>query len=59
MGLPMRPGELYPFVVGWHRMLGIVSVEVAGHLRWAFDADASAFVLRQLEELAEDLLLPA
>jgi len=21
MGLPMRPGELHPFVVGWHRML--------------------------------------
>lgn len=57
MGLPMRPGEVYPFVVGWQRMLGLVSVEVAGHLRWAFD-DADGFSRRQLVELAEDLLLP-
>jgi AcrR family transcriptional regulator len=58
MGLPMRPGELHPFVVGWHRMLGLVSVEVAGHLRWAFGEDTTAFVRRQLDELADDLLLP-
>lgn len=59
MALPMRPGELYPFVVGWHRMLGIVSVEVSGHLRWAFGDDATAFVRGQLDDLAADLLLPA
>ena len=58
MGLPMRAGELYPFVVGWQRMLGIVSVEVSGHLRWAFGDDAGPFVLRQLDDLAADLLLP-
>ena len=58
MGLPMRPGELYPFVVGWHRMLGVVSVEVSGHLRWAFGEDATAFVRGQLDDLADDLLLP-
>ncbi len=58
LGLPMRPGEMYPFVVGWHRMLGIVSVEVAGHLRWAFGDQASDFVQRQLEDLLRDLLLP-
>jgi AcrR family transcriptional regulator len=57
MGLPMRPGEVYPFVVGWQRMLGLVSVEVAGHLRWAFE-DAEGFARRQLVELAADLLLP-
>ena len=55
MGLPMRPGELHPFVVGWHRMLGIVSVEVAGHLRWAFEDDRPLRP-RQLDELAADLL---
>ena len=59
MGLPMRPGELYPFVISWHRMLGIVSVEVAGHLRWAFGEDATVFVRGQLDDLADDLLLPA
>lgn len=58
MGLPMRAGELHPFVVGWHRMLGIVTVEVAGHLRWAFGDDATLFVRGQLDELATDLLLP-
>lgn len=59
MGLPMRAGEVYPFVVGWQRMLGIVSVEVSGHLRWAFGEDAGPFVQRQLADLAADLLLPS
>lgn len=58
LGLPMRPGEVRPFIVGWHRMLGIVSVEVAGHLRWVFGEDASAFAEEQLEELLADLLVP-
>lgn len=58
-GLAMRPGELYPYVVGWHRMLGIVSVEVSGHLRWAFGEDATDFVRRQLDDLAADLVRPA
>jgi AcrR family transcriptional regulator len=58
MGLPMRPGEVYPFVQGFHRMLGIVSVEVSGHLRWALP-DAETFTRRQLDDLAADLLLPA
>ena len=57
MGLPMRPGQVYPFVVGWQRMLGLVSVEVSGHLRWAFE-DADGFARRQLDELADELLLP-
>lgn len=39
-------------------MLGIVSVEVAGHLRWVFGEDASAFAEEQLEELLADLLVP-
>ena len=59
MGLPMGPGELYLFVVGWYRMLGVVSVEVAGHLRWAFGDDATEFVRGQLDDLADDLLTPA
>lgn len=58
LGLPMRPGEVYPFVVGWHRMLGIVSVEVTGHLHWAFGGDTTAFIHLQFEELFDDLLLP-
>lgn len=57
MGLPMRPGEVYPFVMGFQRMLGIVSVEVSGHLRWAF-ADSEAFTRRQLDDLAADLERP-
>ncbi len=54
MGLPMRPGQVYPFVMGFQRMLGIVSVEVSGHLRWAFP-DAEAFVRLQLDDLEADL----
>jgi len=57
IGLPMRPGQLHPFVVGYQRMLGVVSVEVSGHLRWAFD-DAGTFVRQQLLALEADLLLP-
>lgn len=57
LGLPLRPGEVHTFVVGYHRMLGIVSVEVSGHLSWAL-ADSEPFVRGQLEELLDDLLLP-
>lgn len=58
LSLPMRPGEVYAFVKGFQRMLGTVSVEVSGHLRWAL-SDGEAFVRSQLEDLAGDLLLPA
>ncbi|WP_380169415.1 TetR/AcrR family transcriptional regulator [Jannaschia sp. R86511] len=58
LGLPMRPGEVHPFVMGYQRMLGIVSVEVFGHLRWAF-SDSEPFVRQQLAELEADLVLPA
>ena len=51
-------GQVYPFVMGFQRMLGVVSVEVAGHLRWAL-ADTDAFVERQLDDLLADLVLPA
>lgn len=54
-GLPLSPGQVYPFVVGWQRMLGIVSVEAAGHLRWVFE-DAEAFVRDQLDQLLNDLI---
>lgn len=57
MGLPMRAGEIYPFVMGFQRMLGIVSVEVSGHLRWAFE-DTEAFTRRQLDDLAAVLERP-
>ncbi len=53
-GLPA--GALYQFAVGWHRMLGLISVEVAGHLAWAL-ADTEGFVRRQLDDLVEDLLV--
>lgn len=55
-GLPLSPGQVYPFIVGWHRMLGLISVETAGHLRWVFD-DSEAFVRDQLDQLLADLLL--
>lgn len=54
--LPLSPGQVYPFVVGWHRMLGLISVEAAGHLRWVF-ADSEAFVRDQLDQLLDDLVL--
>ncbi|MFC5382346.1 TetR/AcrR family transcriptional regulator [Aquipuribacter nitratireducens] len=56
VGAPWGPGETYPFVEGYHRMLGSITVEVSGHLRWAFP-DAEAFVRRQLDELLDDLLV--
>jgi hypothetical protein len=55
MGLALRPSEVYPFVQGFQRMLGIVSVEVFGHLRWAFE-DAETFSCQQLDDLVTDLL---
>lgn len=53
-GLPA--GALYQFAVGWHRMLGLVSVEVSGHLAWVLE-DTEGFVRRQLDDLAGDLLV--
>lgn len=57
-GLPMRAGEVHPFVVGWYRMLGIVAVEVTGHLRWAFGDAADLFVSDQLTRLVDELVQP-
>lgn len=56
-GLPLEVGQAYLFALGWQRMLGVVSVEVAGHLDWVF-ADPEPFVRRQLDDLADELLRP-
>ncbi|MGC1207843.1 MAG: TetR/AcrR family transcriptional regulator [Ornithinimicrobium sp.] len=45
----------YQFAVGWHRLLGMVSVEVAGHLDWMM-TDSSAFVQAQLESLFDEMV---
>lgn len=55
-GQELPAGALYQFAVGWHRMLGLVSVEVSGHLGWVL-GDTEVFVRRQLDDLASDLLL--
>lgn len=52
--LPAEAG--YQFAVGWHRLLGMVSVEVAGHLDWMMH-DSSAFVARQLDSLFHEMVL--
>jgi AcrR family transcriptional regulator len=57
LGLPMGPGHVHAFVVGYQRMLGVVSVEVAGHLSWAL-SDTEPFVRGQLEDVLTELLLP-
>ncbi|MEE8601647.1 TetR/AcrR family transcriptional regulator [Euzebya tangerina] len=47
--------QLYATAVGWQRLLGLVSVEVAGHLGWAFDEPAE-FAAWQLHYLMPDLI---
>lgn len=56
--VPLPAAALYQFAAGWHRMLGLISVEVAGHLDWAM-ADTGPFVQRQLDDLAAEVILPA
>lgn len=53
----LQPGELYPFVVGFQRMIGLVMVEVTGQLRWAM-ADPTPVTDEQLDRLADELLTP-
>jgi AcrR family transcriptional regulator len=53
----LAPGELYPVVVGYQRMLGLVMIEVAGQLSWALD-DPARLTDEQLERLADELLTP-
>lgn len=53
----LSPGELYPVVVGFQRMLGLVMIEVTGQLRWAM-ADPTPLTDEQLDLLADDLLTP-
>ncbi len=53
--LPLRPGEVYPFVMGWQRMLGLVAVECTGQLDWAM-GDPTPLTDEQLGHLADDLL---
>lgn len=56
--VPLPAAALYQFAAGWHRMLGLISVEVAGHLDWAM-SDTGPFVLRQLDDLADAVIRPA
>ncbi len=53
----LTPGELYPVVVGYQRMLGLVMIEVTGHLGWALE-DAARLTDDQLAGLADELLTP-
>jgi AcrR family transcriptional regulator len=53
----LSPGELYPIVVGFQRMLGLVMIEVTGQLRWAL-ADPEPLTDEQLDRLADELLTP-
>lgn len=55
-GLQMSPGEVYPFVMGWQRMLGLVAVECTGQLGWAMP-DPRSLTDEQLAVLADDLLV--
>lgn len=56
-GQPMRPGEMYPLVMGFQRMLGLVIVEISGQLGWALD-DPAELTEEQLRHLVDELLLP-
>ncbi|MGI8948571.1 MAG: TetR/AcrR family transcriptional regulator [Ornithinimicrobium sp.] len=56
--VPLPAAALYQFAAGWHRMLGLISVEVAGHLDWAM-TDTGPFVLRQLDDLATEVIKTA
>ncbi|MGF1661351.1 MAG: hypothetical protein ACFCVG_02575, partial [Kineosporiaceae bacterium] len=53
----LTPGELYPVVVGYQRMLGLVMIEVTGNLGWAL-GDAARLTDDQLAGLADELLTP-
>jgi len=58
LGLPMDPAEVHTYVVGFSLMLGTVSVEVSGHLRWAL-SDSEPFVRGQVQDLLAGLVLPS
>ena len=55
-GAPMSPGEAQTLVSAWQRMLGIISVEVAGHVDW-LATDTGPFIVHQLEALMTDLVV--
>ncbi len=54
-GHHLPPEAAYQFAVGWHRLLGMVSVEIAGHLDWMMD-DSDAFMQRQVEALGTEMI---
>jgi len=54
-GLP--PAAVYQFAKGFQRMLGLVSVEVSGHLAWAM-TDTEGFAIHELRALTEELIVP-
>lgn len=53
----LAPGELYPVVLGFQRMLGLIMIEVTGQLRWAM-ADPTPLTDEQLDLLADELVTP-
>lgn len=56
-GHHLPPEAAYQFAVGWQRLLGMVSVEVSGHLDWMMD-ESEAFMQRQIEALGTELIVP-
>lgn len=56
-GPAMSPGQYYPMVMGYQRMIGLVAVDVTGQLRWAL-ADPRPLTDEQLGRLVEELLTP-
>ncbi|MGB5951894.1 MAG: TetR/AcrR family transcriptional regulator [Ornithinimicrobium sp.] len=50
----LPPVVMYQFAMGFQRMLGLISVEVSGHLGWAM-SDTDAFALQELENLVIEL----
>lgn len=56
-GYHLPPEAAYQFAVGWQRLLGMVSVEVSGHLDWMMDG-SEAFMQRQVEALGAEIIVP-
>ena len=52
----LTPAHVYAFLVGWQRLLGLVTTEAFGHLAWAFP-NADAFIRAELQRLVDELVL--
>lgn len=53
----LSPGQLYPVVVGFQRMLGLVMIEITGQLQWAM-TDPVPLTDEQLALLGAELMTP-